>query len=398
MARKKLNIGLFGFGCVGNGLYEVLHKTPTMHATIHKICVKDRQKKRPISMEHFTFRPEDILDDPNINVVVELIDDSEAAFHIVSAALSRKKAVVSANKKMLAERFGELLDLQKKNKVPLLYEAATCASIPVIRNLEEYYNNDLLESIEGIVNGSTNYILTKTIAENLSYQQALQQAQALGFAESNPTLDTAGWDAKYKLIVLLLHAFGIVTLPQDIFHFGIERIGEPEIKYAKEKGLKIKLVAHAYRNEAGKIVAFVAPQFVNSHNRLFGVDEVFNGVVAKTAFADQQFFVGKGAGAYPTASAVLSDISALSYDYKYEYRKMQMPTTLEADENIVLPVYFRHQNKDTENIKRYFLTIDELFSTPKYAYTNGSITLQNLKKLMVQPLTEWSFLIRDEHV
>ncbi len=398
MAKKKLNIGLFGFGCVGNGLYEVLHKTPTMQASIRKICVKDRQKARPISMDHFTFHAEDILDDPHINVVVELIDDSEAAFHIVSEALKRKKAVVSANKKMLAERFEELLDLQKKNNVPLLYEAATCASIPVIRNLEEYYNNDLLESIEGIVNGSTNYILTKTVTENLSYQEALLQAQALGFAESNPTLDTAGWDAKYKLIVLLVHSFGIVTLPGDIFHFGIEHIGEQEIKYAKEKGLKIKLVAKAFRNEEGKIVAYVAPQFVNPNNRLFGVDEVFNGVVAKTAFADQQFFVGKGAGAYPTASAVLSDISALGYDYKYEYRKMQIPTELETDQYVLLPVYFRHQNKDTENIKRYFSEIEELFSTPAYAYTNGKITLENLKKLMNQPIEEWSFLVRDEHV
>ena len=139
-----------------------------------------------------------------------------------------------------------MLDLQKRFKVPLLYEAACCASIPIIRNLEEYYDNDLLESIEGIVNGSTNYILSKTFSENLSYPVALKEAQQKGYAESDPSLDTGGFDAKYKLLILIAHAFGIVAKPIDIFNIGIDNIGELELNYAREKDMKIKLVAVSY--------------------------------------------------------------------------------------------------------------------------------------------------------
>src|SRR5262245_25323704 len=145
MSRKKITIGLFGFGCVGYGLYEVLGKTPGLKATIETICVKNRHKQRPVA-GNFTYEQENILNDPDINVVVELIDDAVAAFGIVSNALKKGKAVVSANKKMIAENFEKLLVLQREHGVPLLYEAACCASIPIIRNLEEYYDNDLLSS------------------------------------------------------------------------------------------------------------------------------------------------------------------------------------------------------------------------------------------------------------
>src|SRR5687768_9438308 len=177
MSRKKLTIGLFGFGCVGTGLHEVFQKTPTLKANIKRICVKDRNKERTLPAHYFTFDRNDILNDPEITTVVELIDDADAAYEIVTTALRKGKAVVTANKKMIAEHFEELLHLQRKYNVPLLYEAACCASIPIIRNLEEYYDNDLLESIEGIVNGSTNYILTKTSDENLSYETALRDEQ-----------------------------------------------------------------------------------------------------------------------------------------------------------------------------------------------------------------------------
>jgi homoserine dehydrogenase len=220
MQRKKLNIGLFGFGCVGYGLYEVLEKTPTLQTSIKKICVKHAEKERVIPKDHFTFDKYELLNDDDINVIVELIDDADAAFEIVSYALKHGKAVVTANKKMLAEHLEELLELQAKHDVPLLYEAACCASIPIIRNLEEYYDNDLLESIEGIINGSTNYILTKTSDEGIGYSEALANAQELGYAESNPILDTGGYDAKYKLIILILHAFGIKTKPDQIFNLG----------------------------------------------------------------------------------------------------------------------------------------------------------------------------------
>ncbi|MFP9112835.1 homoserine dehydrogenase [Flavobacterium sp. RHBU_3] len=388
-----MNIGLFGFGVVGHGLYEVLQKTPGLQATIKNICVKDKNKQREIGPENFTYDKNDILNDDSINVVVELIDDADAAYEIVTAALKKGKAVVSANKKMVAEHFAELLQLQREYNVPLLYEAAACASMPIIRNLEEYYDNDLLDSIEGIVNGSTNYILTKTFSENLSYADALKQAQDLGFAESNPILDTGGFDAKYKLQILLAHSFGYIATPDEIFNLGIDNIGELELKYAKEKGLKIKLVAQAFKGADNTISAFVTPKFVTPEDRLYNVDDVFNGVLTKTYFADTHFFVGRGAGAYPTASAVLSDISALSYDYRYEYKKILRQENLSLSNDAELKVLLRHQKDDAEALKLKFNTVEEAYLNNSEGYITGDITLNNLKQLQQQYGTDVSFIL-----
>lgn len=393
MSRKKLNIGLFGFGCVGFGLYEVLQKTPGLKANIKNICVKDKNKKREIDAENFTFNKEDIFNDPEINVIVELIDDANAAYEIVTRALKSGKAVVSANKKMIAEHFEELLALQREYKVPLLYEAACCASMPIIRNLEEYYDNDLLESIQGIVNGSTNYILTKTFKDNLSYEDALKEAQEKGFAESNPILDTGGFDAKYKLLILLAHSFGYIAKPDDLLNIGINNISGLELKYAREKGLKIKLVAQAFKNLDGNISAFVIPKFVDAEDRLFNVDDVFNGVITKTSFADEQFFVGKGAGAHPTASAVLSDISALSYDYQYEYKKIAQQEDLVLSDDVNLKVFLRHQIEDAVTLKKHFSNIDESYLNHESGYITGTISLENLRNIHFDDSFDKSFVL-----
>jgi homoserine dehydrogenase len=379
MKRIELNIGLFGFGCVGYGLYEVLQQTSGLQASIRKICVRDKTKARPPVAVPITFRKENILEDESINVVVELIDDAEAAFEIVSSALRAGKAVVSANKKMIAEHLPELLELQRTYNVPLLYEGACCASIPIIRNLEEYYDHDLLESVEGIVNGSTNYILTKTASENLSYSQALKQAQDKGYAESNPLLDTGGFDAKYKLVILLAHGFGAFVHPDEIFNIGIDRLGDLELKYAREKNLKIKLVAWSARDQQGKVQAFVLPKFIQQDDKLFGVDDVFNGVKIKSCFADQHFYSGKGAGAHPTASAVLSDISALTYDYRYEYKKSKLQTTLASEEQIELKVLLRF--KAGSNFRSQFLRIEEEYSAGTQSFIVGNIALDVLREL-----------------
>ncbi|MFM1793099.1 MAG: hypothetical protein RLZZ252_1453 [Bacteroidota bacterium] len=382
MKRKQLNIGLFGFGCVGYGLYEVLNKTNGLNARINKICVKNEHKDRPIGKELFTYNPLDILDDISINVVVELIDDADAAYEITRAALQRGKAVVTANKKMIAEHFWELLQLQQEFQVPLLYEAACCASIPIIRNLEEYYDNDLLESIEGIVNGSTNYILSKTSTENLSYADALYQAQKQGFAESNPILDVGGFDAKYKLVILIAHAFGFVAKPEEILNVGIDRLGPLELNYAKEKGFKIKLVAHARKSEKGEIQAFVLPKFIESDDKLFTVDDVFNGIKTKSYFSDVQFFSGKGAGAFPTASAVLSDISALSYDYRYEYKKYNQTDQLVGSNHIFIKVFLRHTMSAVLEYNRYFERIQESYRNQESGYIIGILSLNNLERIL----------------
>ncbi len=325
--KKNLKLGLFGFGCVGQGLYHVLHETKGVKAEIKRICVKTRSKTRPLDEGIFTFRKEDILEDPSIDVVVELIDDAAAAFEIIKGALRNGKAVVTANKRMLAEHLEEIYNLQQQYGRPVLYEGSVCGSIPIIRNLEEYYDNDLIKSVEGIFNGSTNYILSKVFEERRSYDEALRQAQELGFAESDPALDVQAFDPKFKLAILITHAFGAFVKPERIINFGIDRISSTDLAYAKDHGLTIKLVARAFKS-GNKIFGLVAPQFIGSQHPLSSVRNEFNAVSVEGAFAEKQLFVGKGAGSYPTGSAVLSDISALTYDYRYEYKKLHQENLL----------------------------------------------------------------------
>jgi homoserine dehydrogenase len=346
----KLTIGLFGFGVVGKGLYDVLHTTPTLQATIKKIVIKNPGKKRSIAAENFSTKAADILNDDSINVVVELIDDADAAFEIVRTALQKGKSVVSANKKMIALHFEELLQLQQVNKTALLYEAACCASMPIVRNLEEYYDNDLLKSIRGIINGSTNFILTKILDEQLEFKAALTLAQQLGFAESDPKLDIGGYDAANKLSILLAHSFGVIAGPTDFIFNGIENISLPDALIAREKRQTIKLVAQAKKLSNGKLAAFVLPQFVTANDDLYHVQNEFNALTTESTFADAHFFKGKGAGAFPTASAVLSDISALGYNYKYEYKKIFHQTDTSLSNDFYLKVFI--STDDIGNINK----------------------------------------------
>ncbi|HEY4205948.1 MAG TPA: homoserine dehydrogenase [Puia sp.] len=336
---KQLTIGLFGFGVVGEGLYKVLQQTPSLKASIKKVCIKNPGKKREAPASLFTTDRNEILNDPSINVVVEVINESGPAFEIVSTALRNGKSVVSASKKMIAEHMPELLQLQKETGESFLYESAACASIPVIRNLEEYYDNDLLHSIKAIVNGSTNFILTKMFEDKLSFQEALLLAQQLGFAESDPSLDVEGFDAANKWTFLLTHAYGIVVETNDLVFNGIQNVQAGDAAVAREKHYDIKLVAQAKKLETGKVAAFVLPQFVKQEDHLSFVKNEYNGVVIESGFADKQFFYGKGAGSFPTASAVLSDLSALRYQYKYEYKKLYHHRPHELTNDFFIRIY-----------------------------------------------------------
>ena len=338
-AHRRLTIGLFGFGVVGEGLYKVLEQTASLNATIKKVCIKDAGKKRNAPATLFTTDKNELLDDDSINVIVEVINDSDAAFEIISSAFRKGKAVVSASKKMIAEHLPQILRLQQETGMPFLCESSACASIPVIRNLEEYYDNDLLHSMRAIVNGSTNYILTKMFEEKLDFKTALLQAQQFGFAEANPTLDVEGWDAVHKWVILLCHGYGIIATTRDILFTGIQNVNENDAKVGREKNYEIRLVAQAKKLVNGKIAAFVLPQFVKQDDHLSFVRNEYNGVVIESSFADKQFFYGKGAGSFPTASAVLSDISALRYDYKYEYKKLYHHTPNQLTNDFYIRFY-----------------------------------------------------------
>lgn len=377
MSTNKLCIGLFGFGVVGKGLYDVLHSTPTLQASINKICIKNIDKKRSLAATHFTDNADTLLDDENINVIVELIDDADAAFIIVKKALQGGKAVVSANKKMIAEHFEELYALQQKHKTPFLYEAACCASMPIIRNLEEYYDNDLLQSFRGIINGSTNFILTKIFQEQVKFNQALLLAKQLGFAESNPILDIGGFDAANKLAILLAHSFGIIATTNQFIFNGITNISLQDAIVAKEKKYSIKLVANAQKLNNGKLAAFVLPQFVTEADDLYYVHNEFNAITTESSFADKHFFKGKGAGAFPTASAVLSDISALRYNYKYEYKKIAHQTDTKLSNDYYLKVFV--SVGDIKKIdKKDFEWIEEWHNEFHYSWLIGVVYAEKL--------------------
>ena len=373
---RHLTLGLFGFGCVGQGLYHVLDETQGIKAEIKKICVKNRNKTRTLPEDIFTYDKEDVLNDPAIDVIVELIDDANAAFEIVKTALQNGKAVVTANKKMLAEHLEEIYLLQQRYGKPVLYEGAVCGSIPIIRNLEEYYDNDLLTGIEGIFNGSTNYILTKVFEEKKSYEVALQQAQALGFAESDPSLDVKGYDPKFKLAIAITHTFGVFVKPENIINIGIDRISDLDLKFAYDNHYAIKLVARAFKIQ-NRVFGFVAPQFIESTHPLYAVRNEYNAVQLESAFAEKQLFVGKGAGSYPTGSAVLSDISALTYDYRYEYKKLHQSGNLQFSNHLVVEAFVSFEKGVNISISD-FEQFESGYASHGKQYMLGKVTLLKL--------------------
>lgn len=367
---------MFGFGVVGHGLHDIII-TKNLNLEIVKFVIKDPTKKRTLPAELFTTDKDVVLNDPEVNTIVELINDADAAYDIVKRALTSGKNVVSANKKMIACHLEELIDLQKQHGTSLLYEGSVCGSIPIIRNLEEYYDNELLHSICGIFNGSSNYILSKVYNEGLDYSTALKQAQDLGFAETDPTLDVGGFDAKYKLVIAAAHAYGVIVEPDEVLNIGIQNLSAYELQYAREKRLKLKLVPVVKELDDKHVAMFVMPKFVGEHEFLYNVDNEYNGVVVQAAFADQQFFFGKGAGGHPTGSAVLSDIAALRYDYQYEYKKAYGKKDLKFTNDIDLDIYLRY-NDEALVEELAFENIFERYYSGNFRYVIGRVKLQNL--------------------
>lgn len=378
---KPITIGLFGFGCVGQGLFKTLEQSKPQGVTLKKICVKNPEKERPLPREHFIFNPDDILTDEEINVVVELIDDSKAAFAILKKALEKGKHVVTANKKMLAENLDEVVRLQKKYNRSVLYEAAVCGSIPVIRMLEEYYAYEQITALEGIFNGSTNYVLTRVLDEQLTFAEALREAQRLGFAEADPSLDIEGLDPRNKLSITLLHAFGVMVRPEVIPVAGISHIGPEEAKFALSNHLAIKLVVQAYMQH-NSLHAWVIPRFVPLTHPLAYTRYEFNAVHITGNYAGRQLLTGKGAGSLPTALAVLSDIAALQKDYRYPYFKFNglvNSPEFSADAYVPAWVRFPEGNKVPWHL---FQEVYSGYANAQSHFVTGRLALSNLAELV----------------
>ena len=374
-----IKVGLFGLGTVGEGIVKVIDKAKNANAEIKKICVRDSKKQRNIEVKEglITENRFDILDDKDINLIVEVINDPEAAFEIVSEALKRGIAVVSGSKTMIARHLPELIDLQRKHNASLLYDASSCGSIPVIRNLEEYYDNDLLVEVKGILNGSSNFILSRVFDHNENYEQALKTAIDLGFAEADPSFDIEGYDSRYKLIIITVHALGVYVRPEDIFTYGISHIRDFDINYAREKRVKIKLVAQVVKIGQNKFTMFVMPEFVKKSRYIYSVDDEYNGVVIRGEGYDRQFMFGKGAGSLPTASSILSDMVAHHHGYRYGYKKMAYSDTPTYTTDVLLKVYVRYLDTDIPK-ELPFSSIQERYNSVTGNYVIGEILLKDL--------------------
>ena len=376
---NKIRIGLFGFGVVGQGIYQVVSKAPNAHAEIRRICVRNLAKPRSVEApgELFTDRVADILDDPGIDLIVEVIDNADASYKIVCDALRRGIPVVSGNKAMIARHLPELIALQQEHDTALLYDASSCGSIPVIRNLEEYYDNDLLLEVKGILNGSSNYILSRVFDHSEPYADALARAQALGFAESDPSFDIEGYDSLFKLVIITVHAMGVYVAPERIFTYGIQNISDADIRFAREKRVKIKLVAQVAKLSDGEFTMFVMPELVSPSRYIYSVDNEYNGVVIRGECYDRQFMFGKGAGGLPTASSILSDVTARRHGYRYEYKKMGYVDLPVYSTDLTLRVYIRYGNTDipallaTERIR-------ERFASENFNYVIADVKLSEL--------------------
>lgn len=374
----EINIGLFGLGTVGKGFYQVIARAKNAHARIRRICVRSLSKPRGPNIDPalLTDNADDIFNDPEINLIVEVIDDPEAAFELVSRALRQGLDVVSGNKAMLAEHLPQLVALARASGAALLYDASSCGSIPVIRNLEEYYDNDLLLEVKGILNGSTNYILSRVFDHGEAYLDALHRAQELGFAESDPTRDISGADSLSKLVIITLHALGVYVHPKEVFTLGIANIKEADIRYAREKGYKIKLVAQVVKVGEDRFTMFVMPEFVGPDKYIYAVDDEYNGVVIRGECYERQFMFGKGAGGLPTASSILSDVMARRYDYRYEYKKMSFSDRPQYTVDVPMRIYVSYVTTDISALR--FTEVTERYQGPDTNYLIGTIGLREL--------------------
>lgn len=313
-------IGLFGFGTVGKGFYEQLKKHPHLAAKIEKVCVKRLDLPRIGHELYFTNNPEELLEDPNLDVIIELIDDAEAAKTFVEKALNNGKAVISANKKMIGESLAEI-DLWHQAFQPnFLYEAAVGGGIPIVHAVDGFFRDQEITQIRGILNGSSNYILTQMQQQNWSYEQALKDAQKKGFAERNPSLDVSGMDAAYKLSILAYHAFGQVPSMKSYEIESIEDVTSDDIKKARSKRRKIKPIATLVKDSNG-IRCSIKPEAVGPNDEFYSVDFENNAVSVETLMSGRHVAVGKGAGSLPTGSSVLEDLKRLLDGYSYQVSK-----------------------------------------------------------------------------
>lgn len=312
-----IKIGLLGCGTVGSGVVKLVNDNNKLigertgsDISIKKILEKDKEKclKLGIEPQMVTQNIDDIIDDDEINIVVELIGGIEPAFTFICEAMKKGKHIVTANKDLIAVKGKQLFDIASENQVDFYFEASVAGGIPIVYPLKQSLAGNRIQEVIGILNGTTNYILTKMTREGLAFSQVLAEAQELGYAEADPTADVGGFDAARKIAILSSIAFNSRVTLDDVYVEGITAITPIDIKYASELGYVVKLVAVGKETAAGEIQARVHPAFIPVSHPLATVNDVFNAVFVKGDAVGEIMHYGRGAGKMPTASAVVGDI------------------------------------------------------------------------------------------
>lgn len=384
--KQQINIGLLGLGTVGSGVVHIIqaHQEQLQHQIgcpiqVKKILVKDFEKKRDVSVERevLTDRPEDIINNDEIDIVIEVIGGVEETKEYIITALNNKKHVVTANKDLMALYGGELLSIAAENGCDLFYEASVGGGIPLIRSLVEGLSSDRITKMMGIINGTTNYILTKMTNEKASYDDVLKEAQALGFAEADPTADVEGLDSARKMVILSTLGFSMRIDLDDVSVEGISKVGLDDIEYAQQFGYTMKLIGIA-ESDNGRVEISVQPTLLPNTHPLASVNNEFNAVYVYGEAVGETMFYGPGAGQLPTATAVVSDLVAV-------VKNMRLGVT---GKSVILPQYDKQLKEKHEIYSKYFLRFqvkDEAgaFSKISSLFADHEISLEKLLQLPV---------------
>ncbi|HKL99829.1 MAG TPA: homoserine dehydrogenase [Mobilitalea sp.] len=386
-----INVAVLGYGTIGSGVVEVLN---TNGESIDKRAGEKINIKYVLDLREFPGDPvmdilvhdiNTILNDPEVNIVVEVMGGIKPAYDFVKEALMKGKSVVTSNKELVAKHGAELLDIAKERNLNFLFEASVGGGIPIIRPLNQSLTADEIVEITGILNGTTNYILSKMSDDAIDFDTALKNAQSMGYAERNPSADVDGHDACRKIAILSSLAFGMQVDFEDIYTEGITKISDVDIKYAKEIGARIKLFATSIRDKDEFVYAMVSPVMIKSNHPLYSVNDVFNGIFVRGNVIGDVMFYGSGAGKLPTASAVVADIvDAAKHIGKniwtiWSSKKLELTDINQVKHRF----FFRISDNPAlrQKVKDLFGIVEEVTAGIKdeYAFITESITEQEMK-------------------
>lgn len=384
---EAISIGLLGLGTVGSGVVKIIenHQDKLMHQVgcpvkVKKVLVKDIDKQRAvhINSDMLTTRAEDIIDNPDIDIVIEVMGGVEETRDYLLVALRNKKHVVTANKDLMAVYGSELLTAAFENGCDLFYEASVAGGIPILRSLVDGLASDRITKMMGIVNGTTNFILTKMSKQGSPYHEVLQEAQNLGYAEADPTADVEGLDAARKMAILATLGFSMKIDLDDVKVKGISQITEEDLQYGKQFGYTMKLIGMAHR-EGEKVEVSVQPTLLSDSHPLASVNDEYNAVYVYGEAVGETMFYGPGAGSLPTATAVVSDLVGVM-------KNMRLGVN---GKSAVTPQYPKKLKESNEMYSKYFLRLhvkDEVgvFANITSIFSEHHVSFEKILQLPVK--------------